>query len=244
VLSALKQFLVGGPLEAPARRLMLLSRNPVVRQNHRDDEALRSLIRHLPDDANCVDVGANVGYLLAAMVDGCPDGRHIAFEPVAELAGRLKRRFPDVDVRAQAVAETAGRTVFTVVPRRPSRSGISATLDLSLDAEVEEVEVEVVTLDGALPETYRPTLVKIDVEGAELETLLGARRVLTQHRPILAIEHQYGRHPDPARTERIFEVLTDLGYQLRTMSGTTLDRAAFCGLVAAGAERNFLAQVA
>lgn len=240
MLSRFKRRIAGTPLDGPARRLLALASSPSARKNSRDDEALRSLIRSLPDDAECVDVGANMGHILAAMVESCPQGRHIAFEPVPALAQDLRRRFSDVDVRSQGVADVPGRTSFTVVPGKPSRSGISATLDLTLDAQVQEIEIEVTTLDTALPAEFRPSLIKIDVEGGELEVLLGARRVLAAHRPILALEHQYGRRADPERTLRIHDELDELGYELRTISGTPLNRQRFADLVSARAEWNFL----
>jgi FkbM family methyltransferase len=241
MLNRLKRRIAGTPLEGPARRILALASSPKARKNSRDDEELRTLIRSLPADANCVDVGANMGHILGAMVESCPDGRHVAFEPVPQLAQDLRRRFPDVDVRGQGVADAPGRTAFTVVPGKPSRSGISATLDLTVETSVQEIEIEVTTLDEALPAEFRPTLIKVDVEGGELEVLLGARRVLGEHRPILALEHQYGRRSDPERTLRIHDVLGELGYELRTISGTPLDRQRFADLVAARSEWNFLA---
>jgi FkbM family methyltransferase len=241
MLTGLKRLIVGTPLEGAARSLMAMTAKPSVRKNSRDDETIRSLIRSLPTDANCVDVGANVGHILGAMVDSCAAGRHVAFEPVPRLADDLRRRFPRVDVRSLAVADVPGRTAFTVVPNRPSRSGISATLDLSIEAAVEEIETEVTTLDGALAPDYRPALIKVDVEGGELEVLLGAQRVLAEHHPILALEHQYGRRADPARTLRIHDLLGGLGYELRSIDGVVLERQRFADLVAAGTEWNFLA---
>jgi FkbM family methyltransferase len=241
MLNRLKRRIAGTPLEGPARRVLALASSPSARKNSRDDEALRSLIRSLPADAHCVDVGANMGHILGAMVESCPDGRHVAFEPVPQLAQDLRRRFPRVDVRGQGVADTPGRTSFTMVPGKPSRSGISATLDLTVDAAVEEIEIEVTTLDDALPADYRPALIKVDVEGGELEVLLGARRVLGEYQPLLAVEHQYGRRSNPERTLRIHDALTEFGYEVRTISGTALERQRFADLVAARAEWNFLA---
>jgi FkbM family methyltransferase len=241
MLNNLKRRIAGTPLEGPARWVQALASPPSARKNSRDDEALRSLIRSLPADANCVDVGANMGHILGAMVESCPDGRHVAFEPVPQLAQDLGRRYPRVDVRAQGVAEAPGRTSFTMVPGKPSRSGISATLDLTVEASVEEIEIEVTTLDEALPADFVPTLIKVDVEGGELEVLLGARRVLADHHPVLALEHQYGKRSETARTLRIHDVLTELGYELRTIDGIALERQRFADLVASRSEWNFLA---
>ncbi len=240
MLNKLKRRIAGTPLEGPARWVLALT-SATSRKNSRDDEVLRALIGSLPADASCVDVGANMGHILAAMVKSCPDGRHVAFEPVPQLAQDLRRRFPRVDVRGQGVADTPGRTSFTMVPGKPSRSGISATLDLTVDAAVEEIEIEVTTLDDALPADYRPALIKVDVEGGELEVLLGARRVLGEYQPLLAVEHQYGRRSNPERTLRIHDALTEFGYEVRTISGTALERQRFADLVAARAEWNFLA---
>lgn len=240
MLSTVKRLVAGTPLEGPARHLLALA-SPVGRKNSRDDDALRRLIFSLPDDCDCVDVGANMGHILDAMVKGCPRGRHIAFEPVPRLADDLRRRFPAVDVRRQAVADVPGQTAFTVVPGRLTRSGISATLDLSVDADVEEIEAEVTTLDDALPADYRPALVKVDVEGGELGVLRGGQRVLGELRPILALEHQYGRTPAPERTLAIHDLLDGLGYELRTIAGGSLERQRFADVVAARAEWNFLA---
>jgi FkbM family methyltransferase len=46
--------------------------------------------------------------------------------------------------------------------------------------------VRVVTLDDALGD-FAPTFIKMDIEGAELGTLQGARRTIATHRPILTV---------------------------------------------------------
>ncbi|MDR1063602.1 MAG: FkbM family methyltransferase [Azoarcus sp.] len=43
-----------------------------------------------------------------------------------------------------------------------------------------------VTLDDVLP-SFCPNLIKMDIEGAELEALMGAKNMITRHRPHLAI---------------------------------------------------------
>jgi FkbM family methyltransferase len=241
MLTDLKRLVAGTGLERPARRLLALTSSRSARKNSRDDEVLRALIRSLPSDASCVDVGANLGHILGEMVHGCPEGRHVAFEPVPWLAEDLRRRYPRVDVRAEAVSDAAGSVAFTVVRKKPSRSGISATLDLTIDATVEEIQTATVRLDDALPTDFRPALIKVDVEGGELQALEGGRRVLSAHRPILAVEHQYGRRKEPERTQRIYDLLDEIGYELRTVAGRSVDRQEFLQLVDSRTEWNFFA---
>ncbi len=154
----------------------------------RDDEAFRKLLAlAVPADANCVDIGANIGELLAHITRYAPAGQHVAFEPIPELAERLRARFPGVDVRQAGVAAAPGTRVFTRVRGLETRSGFDIS---GYDPEqLERFDVEVQTLDANLPPGYVPWLIKIDVEGAEVEVLRGAIATLTDHRPIVVLEH-------------------------------------------------------
>lgn len=49
-----------------------------------------------------------------------------------------------------------------------------------------DITVQTVAIDQALP-NFAPNLLKMDIEGAEHHTLLGARRTIERHRPFLAI---------------------------------------------------------
>src|SRR3954454_24278269 len=69
------------------------------RRDRQDMANLRLLIRWtLGRDGCAVDIGANVGAVLADIVDAAPRGRHYAFEPVPAMAARLRAAFPGVTV--------------------------------------------------------------------------------------------------------------------------------------------------
>lgn len=151
-----------------------------------------------------VDVGANAGLysLWASEVDGVDV---LAFEPSTLASARalanveLNGLSDRIDLRRQAVGATAGHTRLT--------TGLAAGNHVVADGAAAPVGVEVVeqtTLDEALGDRV-PALVKIDVEGAELEVLRGARQALLRHRPALLIEVN-----DP---EGLNVLLDELGYQ-------------------------------
>ena len=81
-----------------ARRLQRLLGSRTTRRDLRDNEHLRLLLAFvLREDANCIDVGANVGEILEEIVRVAPRGRHIAYEPLPDHAADLAKRFPGVD---------------------------------------------------------------------------------------------------------------------------------------------------
>lgn len=140
------------------------------------------------------DIGANVGFfsLLAARSVG-PSGRVIAFEPVPGIARTLQanvqlNRFANIEVLTTAVGAESGHVPLHVT-RHPGGATIVASVPTDEVAEV--VETEVVTIDALLA-TGRvntpPDVVKIDVEGNELDCLLGMGDTISTHHPVLLIE--------------------------------------------------------
>jgi len=167
-------------------------RNPGARRDRTDNDRLRQLLAFsLREDSNCIDVGCHRGEVLAEMIRLAPRGRHIAFEPVPASYATLASAFPGADVRHAAASDADGEAEFVVVPDEPSFSGLrERTYPKAM--RTERVTVSTQRLDTALPEGYVPHFVKIDVEGAELQVLAGARETLSRHRPIVWFEHGAG----------------------------------------------------
>jgi hypothetical protein len=69
-----------------------------------------------------------------------------------------------------------------------------------------------VTLDKFCLSHRPPTLIKIDVEGGELEVLRGAREALVHHKPVLVIELH-----DEDRISAMYNFLVPLGYVLEVI---------------------------
>ncbi|MET0604743.1 MAG: FkbM family methyltransferase [Baekduia sp.] len=216
-------------------------------QDRRDHEALATIFATaLAPDACCIDIGAHTGDVLAEIVRIAPRGRHLGFEPLPALATALKRRLPGVDVRTVALSDTPGTAPYVCVLDRPGWSGLKARPTPDGDApRTETIEVTVERLDDALPDGYAPALVKIDVEGAELGVLRGARATLAAHHPLLVFEHglgsadHYGTGPGD-----VHDLLTGLDYRIFDLQGQgPYDREAFVHTFFTAARVNFLARL-
>src|ERR1700694_5729032 len=185
---------------------------PMGRRDAQDMRNLRLLMRfRLDPDSNCVDVGANTGTVLREIVDIAPRGRHFAFERLPDDVEHLRSRFPTVHVRQVALAATSGTADFTqVVTEGMSPYSGFRPQWYPRKLKIRTIKVEIARLDDVLPDDYRPDLIKIDVEGAERQVVVGAMRTIRIHRPIVVFEHfaggagAYGYGP-----EEMCELLVD-----------------------------------
>ena len=140
------------------------------------------LYTHRSDEV-VVDCGAFDGDTLRAFVDLWPSFRsYHAFEPDQANLEALKSAIRDLprEVATKVVVHAAATADFDGELRfQPSGDGGRVSAD-------GDVSVRAVRLDRELAEVA-PSLVKADVEGAERDTLLGARGIIKAHRPVLAV---------------------------------------------------------
>jgi len=151
---------------------------------------LRLLAALLDADSVVVDVGANEGYVslyLSALLNA--GGRVLAIEPHPANVARL-----------EAGLRLNQRTNVTVVPRAVSdcpgtltlhSDGAWATVLDGVYPSAPTVEVETTTLDDLARSGIDLTglrLVKIDVEGHELQVVCGGQETLRKHRPVVSFE--------------------------------------------------------
>lgn len=195
---------------------------PIWQTRDREDSAcIRAVLAAaLGPEACCVDVGANVGAVLDDIVRMAPRGRHIAFEPLPQLAEALRARHPEVEVHQCALFDEPGELPFVHVLSNPGWSGLRARA-YPRPERTETITVPVRTLDDVLDPGYVPTLIKVDVEGAELQLLRGAARTLTTHRPILLLEHGLGSAEEYGTTpEALFDLVSGYGYRVFDVDGS------------------------
>ena len=139
------------------------------------------------------DIGSASGFyaVIAARAVGST-GLVVAFEPLPESVARLRHNislnaFTNVTVLPLAVGDTVGTA--TLVPGRAEGQARLAA-SLSAGEAAASLEVEVMTIDRLVDEGVIPVpdIIKLDVEGAEIAVLIGARQTLALRKPTLLIE--------------------------------------------------------
>jgi FkbM family methyltransferase len=219
---------------AASRRLdrpeLLAAFYPRAAQILREEVAMGAILAGaLRGDSTYVDVGTNRGQVLRDAVRLAPHGRHIAFEPIPALADELVSAFPGVDCRRLAVGAAPGTAEFCHFTELDGWSGLRRSPQISDErGRPQYIEVQVSTLDVELRDVS-PSVVKIDVEGAELEVLRGACEVLARARPVVIFEHDAAAAQlYEARSEVVWDALEQLGYRVFTVTGEgPIERGAF-----------------
>jgi FkbM family methyltransferase len=201
----------------PARglRFNAAGTNPGYVLGTTEPDVQETVAEHLQEGSVFYDLGAGVGFftLLGARRVG-PEGRVVAFEPLTANVDALAHNvalngFTNVSVVRKAVGRSSGSDVLEVA--RFSVQGRLNPNELRPDSQG-TVPVEVISVDKAVEEFSLPppALVKLDIEGSELEAIDGMRRTLERFRPTVICELHWTNRPFAA-------LMSELGYDLEVI---------------------------
>lgn len=201
-------------------RLRYLYRACKARYRDQKAELAAALLAVRPGDT-VVDAGANKGaylYWLRRAVG--PDGTVFAFEPQPELATYLqgiceKMNWPNVNVQGCALSDRTG-TARLHVPGEKDSPGASLE-SAAADRPGHFYDCQITTLDQHLAEARRVSLLKVDVEGHELNLFRGGEQTLRKHKPVIVFECE-ARHLTRHAPADVFKFLESLGYVGRFFS--------------------------
>jgi FkbM family methyltransferase len=182
----------------------------------RYERSIQNLVAALPLHGVAWDIGAHIGFFTLLLAKRC---HVIAVEPNPDNAQRLRRNVTlnraNVEVIQAAVGASRGAGRLALGPTSGTHrlAGIEAATWLEPGGGL--IDVSLVTLDSLLDYGH-PSFVKIDIEGAEVQALPEARRLLQEHPMILCETHGEEARRDVPR------LLQDHDYKIRWLDADRL----------------------
>lgn len=213
----MKLPIVAGPLRG--RWWLPQSRGKILRilGGTYEPEQTRLFQQHIPAGATVFDIGAHVGYytVLSSVLTG-PRGRVFAFEPNPANHAFLQRhvglnRLTNVAIENAAVSDRKGTASFAF----GTGSG-TGRLDSGGTLQVRTLRLD----DFCAEHDVRPGVMKIDVEGAELDVLRGVEGTLRACHPVIFLS-THGREVH----EACLAWLRERQYTMQPVSGHDLATA-------------------
>lgn len=168
-----------------------------------------------------INVGAHDGLWVEKFHDLFANVIAIEANPV--FAERLKKQFPSPPVGNVSVLNAAGWICsgqdmeFHVRETRPMESALVVRDLLREDAVSETIKVKTISIDD-IPKTSCD-LIWVDVEGAELQVMMGATRTVEAYHPQLIIECHEVEH-----REWLMTWLNRAGYNLAIVHNPNVDQ--------------------
>lgn len=162
-----------------------------------------------------IDGGANIGQFARAAAETFPEARVLSFEALPEVAARLRTNLADCP-HATPFESALGSHDGTLRFFRSAYDLASSALP-SASEDGEELEVSVGRLDTLLAsEALRaPVLLKLDLQGYELEALRGAPETLARTDHVLLEIAFESAYVGEASFGELYEFLREAGFCFR-----------------------------
>ncbi|MGH7950338.1 MAG: FkbM family methyltransferase [Limisphaerales bacterium] len=199
------------------------------RWNLQSEIQIQNVMRQELRPGDCMlDVGANFGLhtLLAGKLVG-PQGAVYSFEPVPKSIQMLRHHLAlnKLQQIVQIVSAAVSDSCATHVSFFSGADEFDLTASLVGGAgNTRRQRVANIRLDDFVATIKRPVkLVKIDVEGAELNVLRGSQMLLKRDRPIMVIEvHNFAFDDFKTSINEYKSFIESMGYDEEIIPGTIL----------------------
>ncbi len=172
-----------------------------------------------------LDIGANEGQSIEVFSQLCPEAQIYSFEPLSDCYEKLISKYSEVD-KVKAFNIALGNESGSLMFNRNNFSAASSIFEITVSAKKnypstsikttqEEVSIERLDDFSKHLNLESPTLIKIDVQGAEAQVIEGGREVFRSADVILiemSLEYLYKEQP---LFDEIYQMLKELGFKYK-----------------------------
>jgi FkbM family methyltransferase len=176
------------------------------------------LVKYCVVGSNCIDVGCHKGEILDIFLQIAPKGEHYAFEPIPSLFENLVKKyahFKNCHIYNYAISNSDEQTSFNHVISNPAYSGIKKRTYDRKEEKDETITVTKKRLDDIIPQDLKIDFIKIDVEGGDLDVMLGAKNLIKRNKTLIVFEFGVGGSDIyGASPEALYDFAKETGYKI------------------------------
>jgi FkbM family methyltransferase len=187
---------------------------------NREQMTMTQFAKLIKSGSTVIEVGGHIGYisLYYSQLVG-EKGHVIVFEPGPNNLPYLMHntsKKANIRIIEKAVSDTDGKLLFYVEELTGQNNTLIKNFErfkqnlanANIDATYKTINVEASKLDTILPQLVEKVdFIKIDVEGAELQVLMGAKQIIEVYKPIIMVESN-------DTGEQLFEYFSHRNYQI------------------------------
>jgi FkbM family methyltransferase len=169
-------------------------------------KSTKFLIKNFKDNDIFYDIGAQYGLYTSLALEFCKEVH--AFEPIPKFFDVLKNNFKNyknVFLNNLAVSDKTGKTKICI-----GSTTIVEEMKKKYPKSSEEVEIKTITLDEYIKTHPEPTIIKMDIEGAEFLAIKGGYEFFKNNSPVILMEVLGDEFLEISK--RAVELLVELGY--------------------------------
>ncbi len=167
----------------------------IITNNTYEPEVIKEIKSILNNGSTFIDGGANIGFfsLIASKIVG-PTGAVIAFEPTPSTLNYLKKnittnKIKNIIVVDKGLSSSEKQLPFLLSKDNPEANFIMSKEDENLQNKDQIIKISTISIDKFCSENNinKIDLIKLDIEGQELEAIKGAREILTINKNVKII---------------------------------------------------------
>ncbi len=183
---------------------------------------LEKLVKDIKAPETIIDIGSNKGQFILLMEQIFPNKIVYSFEPIIEMINKQKKFYKykkNITFHNLALGSSICSKEFLITNRMDSSSFLKVVSNTNKSKNynvIEKRDIKVSTLDEIFlnEKIPHPILIKMDVQGYELEVLKGAKNLLNKTDYLLLEVSENEMYQNQPTEKIIIEYLKDLNFEI------------------------------
>tara|TARA_B100000963_G_scaffold360457_1_gene391412 strand:- start:2132 stop:2959 length:828 start_codon:yes stop_codon:yes gene_type:complete len=182
---------------------------------------------HIEPNSLLIDIGANIGTISLPIAKLYRSKNVIvhSFEASSTIFEDLNKNIKlnnleNIHSYNFAVTSFNGKVDFYEVDENSDNKGLSSTLENADILNPIKKEVSAIKIDNFVEQfSERVSVIKMDIQGSELDALKGSISLIQRDRPVIIFEHEDRYHKDPETIKKeLIEVFKSLSYEVYSIN--------------------------